>query len=68
VAWWGGQARNDKMNELFDLFEEKHPNIKVSSEFTTENQYAVKSTTHQREAMLQTGCRQAASSDHDFMH
>lgn len=23
VAWWGGQARHDKMNELFDLFEEK---------------------------------------------
>lgn len=45
VAWWGGQARHDKMNELFDLFEEKHPNIKVSREFTTENQYAEKFTT-----------------------
>ncbi|GCL70808.1 sugar ABC transporter substrate-binding protein [Paenibacillus naphthalenovorans] len=45
VAWWGGQARHDKMNQLFDLFEQKHPNIKVSREFTTENQYAEKFTT-----------------------
>lgn len=45
VAWWGGQARHDKMNKLFDLFEQKHPNIKVSREFTTENQYAEKFTT-----------------------
>jgi multiple sugar transport system substrate-binding protein len=45
VAWWGGQARHDKMNKLFDLFEQKHPNIKVLREFTTENQYAEKFTT-----------------------
>lgn len=45
VAWWGGQARHDKMNELFDLFEQKNPNIKVLREFTTENQYAEKFTT-----------------------
>jgi multiple sugar transport system substrate-binding protein len=45
VSWWGGQARHDKMNELFDLFEEKNPNIKVSREFTVENQYAEKFTT-----------------------
>jgi multiple sugar transport system substrate-binding protein len=45
VAWWGGQARHDKMNELFDLFEEKNPNITVSREFTVENQYAEKFTT-----------------------
>ncbi|MFD0682248.1 MULTISPECIES: ABC transporter substrate-binding protein [unclassified Paenibacillus] len=45
VAWWGGQARHDKMNKLFDLFEQKNPNIKVSREFTTENQYAEKFTT-----------------------
>ncbi|MDF2962251.1 MAG: transporter substrate-binding protein [Paenibacillus sp.] len=45
VAWWGGQARHDKMNKLFDQFEQKYPNIKVSREFTTENQYAEKFTT-----------------------
>jgi multiple sugar transport system substrate-binding protein len=45
VAWWGGQARHDMMNKLFDLFEQKYPNIKVTREFTTENQYAEKFTT-----------------------
>lgn len=45
VAWWGGQARHDKMNKLFDEFEKKNPNIKVLREFTTENQYAEKYTT-----------------------
>ncbi|NOU94029.1 extracellular solute-binding protein [Paenibacillus sp. LMG 31456] len=45
IAWWGGQARHDKMNKIVDLFEQKNPNIKVLREFTTENQYAEKFTT-----------------------
>jgi multiple sugar transport system substrate-binding protein len=45
IAWWGGQARHDMYNKLFDLFQEKYPNITVSREFTGENQYVEKFTT-----------------------
>jgi ABC-type sugar transport system, periplasmic component len=45
VAWWGGQARHDMMNALFDKFEEKYPHITVVREFGTENQFVEKVTT-----------------------
>lgn len=45
VAWWGGQARHDMMNNLFDKFEEKYPNITVAREFGTEAQFVEKVTT-----------------------
>ncbi|WP_059102606.1 ABC transporter substrate-binding protein [Shouchella shacheensis] len=34
VAWWGGQERHDRTLEAIDLFEEKNPDIAVTSEFT----------------------------------
>lgn len=45
MAWWGGQARHDMMNKLMDAFQDKHPNITISREFTAENQFPEKVTT-----------------------
>lgn len=33
VSWWGGDDRHKKTLEALKLFEEKHPNIKVKSEY-----------------------------------
>lgn len=45
MAWWGGQARNEKINKLLDAFEASHPTIKVEREFNNETQYVEKVTT-----------------------
>ncbi|MBS4208149.1 ABC transporter substrate-binding protein [Bacillus sp. FJAT-50079] len=42
MAWWGGQERNDMINELLDAFEEAHPNIIVAREFGNETQFVEK--------------------------
>lgn len=34
VTWWGGDARHARTQEVFDLFEEKYPNITVEPEFS----------------------------------
>lgn len=33
VSWWGGDDRHKKTIEALKLFEEKHPNIKIKSEY-----------------------------------
>lgn len=32
--WWGSQDRHDRTLKVVRLFEEKHPNVKISTEFT----------------------------------
>lgn len=34
VTWWGGDARHARTQQVFDLFEEKHPNITIEPEFS----------------------------------
>ncbi|MFD2792183.1 ABC transporter substrate-binding protein [Promicromonospora vindobonensis] len=34
ATWWGGDTRHARTQEVFDLFEEKHPNITVEPEFS----------------------------------
>ena len=34
VTWWGGDTRHARTQEVFDLFEEKYPNISVEPEFS----------------------------------
>ena len=33
AAWWGGTARNDMMNEIYDLYESEHPNVTIEREY-----------------------------------
>ncbi|MEL5990759.1 ABC transporter substrate-binding protein [Microbacterium phosphatis] len=39
VMWWGGDARHERTQKVFDLFEEKHPNITIEPEFSDWNGY-----------------------------
>lgn len=34
VTWWGGDTRHARTQEVFDLFEEKHPTITIEPEFS----------------------------------
>ncbi|MDR7385009.1 ABC transporter substrate-binding protein [Promicromonospora iranensis] len=34
VTWWGGDTRHARTQEVFDLFEEEHPNITIEPEFS----------------------------------
>ena len=34
VSWWGGQERHNRTIEAIELFEEKNPDIAVSTEFS----------------------------------
>lgn len=33
MAWWGSQARHDRTLKVIDLFQQEHPNIKITSEY-----------------------------------
>jgi multiple sugar transport system substrate-binding protein len=33
VAWWGSQNRHDRTLKVIDLFQQAHPNIKITSEY-----------------------------------
>lgn len=33
-AWWGGEARSELYNEIIDIFESKHPHIKIEQEYS----------------------------------
>jgi multiple sugar transport system substrate-binding protein len=33
MTWWGSQVRHDATLKVIELFEKKHPNIKISGEF-----------------------------------
>ncbi|SED07751.1 sugar ABC transporter substrate-binding protein [Paenibacillus sp. GP183] len=39
VMWWGDQKRADLTNQMLKKFEEKYPNIKVTSEFSPVSGY-----------------------------
>lgn len=39
VMWWGGDARHERTQQVFDLFEEKYPNITIEPEFSDWNGY-----------------------------
>lgn len=39
VTWWGGDARHARTQEVFDLFEEKYPDITIEPEFSDWNGY-----------------------------
>ncbi|MFN8471162.1 MAG: sugar ABC transporter substrate-binding protein [Anaerolineae bacterium] len=45
VAWWGSQDRHDRTIKAIQLFEQKHPNIKVTYEFSSFNDYLTKLST-----------------------
>ncbi|MEK3890509.1 ABC transporter substrate-binding protein [Bacillus sp. FSL K6-3431] len=34
MTWWGSQDRHDRTLKVIKLYEEKNPNVKISSEFT----------------------------------
>lgn len=39
MAWWGGDGRHQRTQEVIDLFEDKYPNITVVPEFSDWNGY-----------------------------
>lgn len=39
MMWWGDQTRADLTNKALELFEQKHPNIKVVGEFAPSDGY-----------------------------
>ena len=45
AAWWGGTARNDMMNEIYDLYESEHPNVKIEREYGTWDDYWIRYST-----------------------
>jgi multiple sugar transport system substrate-binding protein len=45
VAWWGSQDRHNRTIKAIELFQKKHPNIKVTYEFAGWGDYWTKMTT-----------------------
>src|SRR5262245_1314680 len=45
VAWWGSQDRHNRTLKAIELFQKKHPHIKVSYEFAGWSDYWTKMTT-----------------------
>ena len=45
LTWWGSQKRHDITMQVIELFEKKHPNIKVVYEFSGWRDYFTKLTT-----------------------
>lgn len=39
IAWWGGDGRHQRTQQVIDLFEQEHPNITVVPEFSDWNGY-----------------------------
>ena len=39
VAWWGGQARHDYTLKVIELYQQKHPNVKIESEYAAFDDY-----------------------------
>ncbi|WP_337913276.1 ABC transporter substrate-binding protein [Cohnella zeiphila] len=39
VAWWGGQSRHDYTLKVIDLYEQKHPNVKIEAEYAAFDDY-----------------------------
>src|SRR5690625_3260025 len=45
MAWWGSQERHDQTLKVIELFEEKHPHIKISPEYTGDGYFDKLGTT-----------------------
>src|SRR5262245_39916212 len=45
VAWWGSQVRHDATIKVIEMFQQKNPNIKITFEFASFNEYRTKLTT-----------------------
>lgn len=45
AAWWGGPDRNDMMNAIYDRYEELHPGVTITREFSEWNDYWIKYST-----------------------
>jgi multiple sugar transport system substrate-binding protein len=45
VAWWGSQDRHNRTIKAIELFQKKHPNVKVTYEFAGWGDYWTKMTT-----------------------
>jgi len=45
IAWWGSQDRHNRTIKTIELFQKKHPHIKVSYEFAGWSDYWTKMTT-----------------------
>lgn len=45
AAWWGGVDRNNMMNEIYDLYESEHPNVKIEREYGTWEDYWIRYST-----------------------
>ena len=45
VTWWGSQDRHDRTIKAIQLFQQKHPNIKITYEFSSFNDYLTKLST-----------------------
>ncbi|MBB6670148.1 ABC transporter substrate-binding protein [Cohnella nanjingensis] len=39
VAWWGGQSRHDYTLKVIDLYQQKHPNVKIETEYAAFDDY-----------------------------
>ncbi|NQX62701.1 ABC transporter substrate-binding protein [Paenibacillus qinlingensis] len=39
VSWWGGQARHDYTLKVIELYQQKHPNVKIESEYAAFDDY-----------------------------
>lgn len=35
IAWWGSQSRHDRTIQVIEMFQQKHPNIKITPEYST---------------------------------
>ena len=46
MSWWGGDSRNERMNQVLDLYESQHPGITVTREYTGWSDYFIKYSTH----------------------
>lgn len=45
IAWWGSQNRTTRTLDVIKLFEKEHPNIKISPEYASYDDYFTKLTT-----------------------
>ena len=45
AVWWGGAARNDMMNAIYDRYQELNPNVTIIREYSEWNDYWIKYST-----------------------
>ena len=45
MAWWGSKDRHDRTIKVINLFEKENPNVKITYEFASFNDYFTKMTT-----------------------